>query len=56
MFIQTAHFYKDKEKNTLNEKISVFGSELKTNNTKLAKMNLAIHGLEGKNRVQYILL
>jgi type I restriction enzyme M protein len=48
MFIQTAHFYRDKEKKLLNEKISVFGSELKTNNTKLAKMNLAIHGLEGK--------
>ena len=34
MFIQTAHFYKEKEKNSLNEKISVFGYELKKNNNK----------------------
>lgn len=48
MFIQTAQFIKDKTIKTFNETISVFGTELKTNNTKLAKMNLAIHGIEGK--------
>jgi len=48
MFIQTAHFIKDNKKKSINESISVYGTELKTNNTKLAKMNLAIHGLEGK--------
>ncbi len=47
MFIQTAHFLKNNKTKSVNEKISIFGSELKTNNTKLAKMNLAIHGLEG---------
>ena len=26
----------------------LYGTELKTNNTKLAKMNLAIHGLKEK--------
>ncbi len=48
MFIQTAQFIKDKSKSSINESVSIFGTELKTNNTKLAKMNLAIHGLEGK--------
>jgi type I restriction enzyme M protein len=48
MFVQTAHFIKDHTQKSINESISVFGTELKTNNTKLAKMNLAIHGMEGK--------
>ncbi|MDB4846548.1 type I restriction-modification system subunit M [Candidatus Pelagibacter sp.] len=48
MFTQTAHFINKNYKNSINEEVSVFGSELKTNSTKLAKMNLAIHGLEGK--------
>ena len=48
MFIQTAQFINDNVKKSVNESISVYGTELKTNNTKLAKMNLAIHGLEGK--------
>ncbi len=48
MFIQTAHFFNKNKKGTINEDISIYGNELKTNNTKLAKMNLAIHGLEGK--------
>ncbi len=47
MFIQTAYFLKNKINESINEKISVFGTEQKTNNTKLSKMNLAIHGLEG---------
>ena len=48
MFIQTAQFIKDQTRRSVNESISVYGTELKTNNTKLAKMNLAIHGIEGK--------
>jgi type I restriction enzyme M protein len=48
MFIQTAQFIKNQNKKSINESISVYGTELKTNNTKLAKMNLAIHGIEGK--------
>lgn len=53
MFVQTAHFIQDhrpkdgKIKN-VNEAITVYGTELKSNNTRLAKMNLAIHGIEGK--------
>ncbi|MGB5988740.1 MAG: class I SAM-dependent DNA methyltransferase [Marinifilaceae bacterium] len=48
MFVQTAHFIKTHEKKSVNESITVYGTELKSNNTKLAKMNLAIHGIEGK--------
>ncbi|MBL7473098.1 type I restriction-modification system subunit M [Robertkochia sediminum] len=48
MFVQTAHFIQDHERKSVNESITVYGTELKSNNTKLAKMNLAIHGIEGK--------
>lgn len=48
MFVQTAHFIEDHEHKSVNEAITVYGTELKSNNAKLAKMNLAIHGIEGK--------
>jgi len=48
MFVQTAHFLEDHEHKNVNEAITVYGTELKSNNTRLAKMNLAIHGIEGK--------
>ena len=48
MFVQTAHFIEDQEHKNVNEAITVYGTELKSNNTRLAKMNLAIHGIEGK--------
>ncbi|KAA3640763.1 MAG: SAM-dependent DNA methyltransferase, partial [Bacteroidetes bacterium] len=48
MFVQTAHFIQDHEHKSVNEAITVYGTELKSNNVKLAKMNLAIHGIEGK--------
>ncbi len=53
MFVQTAHFIEDHvrktgKKQSVNEAITVYGTELKSNNTRLAKMNLAIHGIEGK--------
>jgi len=53
MFVQTAHFIEDHvrkagKKVSVNEAITVYGTELKNNNAKLAKMNLAIHGIEGK--------
>ena len=47
MFVQTGHFVEDR-KLAVNEAIKVYGTELKANNTRLAKMNLAIHGIEGK--------
>ena len=49
MFVQTAHFIEDHSTGkSVNEAITVYGTELKSNNAKLAKMNLAIHGIEGK--------
>ncbi len=48
MFVQTGHFVKDHSHRAVNEAIKVYGTELKSNNTRLAKMNLAIHGIEGK--------
>lgn len=48
MFVQTAHFIQHHEKKSVNEAITVYGTELKSNNVRLAKMNLAIHGIEGK--------
>jgi type I restriction enzyme M protein len=47
MFVQTAHFIQDHENKSVNESITVYGTELKSNNARLAKMNLAIHGIEG---------
>jgi len=48
MFVQTGHFIKSRTKRQVNEAITVYGTELKSNNVRLAKMNLAIHGIEGK--------
>ena len=48
MFVQTGHFVKEHSTQSVNEAITVYGTELKSNNTRLAKMNLAIHGIEGK--------
>lgn len=57
MFVQTSHFIEEQlieqtqhqeQSASVNSKITCYGSELKSNNTRLAKMNLAIHGIEGK--------
>lgn len=48
MFVQTGHFIRNHTNKTINEAIRVYGTELKSNNVRLAKMNLAIHGIEGK--------
>lgn len=48
MFVQTGHFLKDNKKASDTSNVTFYGSELKANNTKLAKMNLAIHGMEGQ--------
>ncbi len=48
MFVQTGHFIEDQgNAESINEAITCYGTELKSNNAKLAKMNLAIHGIEG---------
>ena len=43
-----AHFIEEHGGKSVNETITCYGTELKSNNAKLAKMNLAIHGIEGK--------
>jgi len=48
MFVQTGHFIQSHTNKQVNEAITVYGTELKSNNVRLAKMNLAIHGIEGK--------
>jgi len=48
MFIQTGYFIKNKTNKQVNEATTVYGTELKSNTVRLAKMNLAIHGIEGK--------
>ncbi|MBW8050736.1 MAG: N-6 DNA methylase [Cytophagales bacterium] len=48
MFVQTGYFVRNHSNKEVNEAIKCYGTEQKTNNTKLAKMNLAIHGIEGK--------
>ncbi|MCW5601375.1 class I SAM-dependent DNA methyltransferase [Nitrosomonas sp.] len=48
MFVQTGYFVRDHSKRSVNEAIKVYGTEQKSNNARLAKMNLAIHGIEGK--------
>lgn len=48
MFVQTGHFVKNHTDKQVNEAIKVYGTELKSNNVRLAKTNLAIHGIEGK--------
>ncbi|MCW9038200.1 N-6 DNA methylase [Altibacter sp.] len=49
MFVQTGHFIEEHNiDKSINEAITCYGTELKSNNNRLAKMNLAIHGIEGK--------
>lgn len=48
MFVQTGYFVKSHTNTEVNEAIKVYGTEQKSNNTKLAKINLAIHGIEGE--------
>ncbi len=47
MFVQTAHFIEDEEGADPSNKVTFYGQEKADTNTRLAKMNMAIHGLEG---------
>jgi len=47
MFVQSAEFVRRHKKNATNE-LTVFGTEKASDTVKLAKMNLAVHGLSGK--------
>ena len=47
MFVQTGHFIEDKGEHA-SRKVTFYGQEKAELNIKLARMNLAVHGLEGK--------
>ncbi len=47
MFVQTSHFLENAGKPT-HEVVTFYGQEKTTTTIRLAKMNLAVHGLEGK--------
>lgn len=48
MFVQTGHFLEENSAlRQVTNPTTFYGTELKANNVRLAKMNLAIHGLEG---------
>ena len=49
MFVQSAEFIQNHKKNG-NGQISIFGTELVVNTIRLCRMNLAVHGLEGRIR------
>ena len=46
MFVQTGYFLRNNSDESINEKISIKGTEKIDSNAKLAKMNLRIHGIE----------
>ena len=49
MFVQSSHFIETHfGKDKVSENVTFYGQELKDPNAKLARMNLAVHGLEGK--------
>lgn len=49
MFVQTGHFMEDvRHKHTHEADITFYGQEKAEVNSKLARLNLAVHGLEGK--------
>ena len=49
MFVQTGHFIEDKGEDTL-KRVTFFGHEKNVTTAKIAQINLAVHGLEGKIR------
>ncbi len=52
MFVQTGHFIEDvRQKNANDVDITFYGQEKADLNSKLARMNLAVHGLEGNIRI-----
>jgi type I restriction enzyme M protein len=46
MFVQSSHFIEQRGESAAH-RVTFFGHEYKTSNLRLAKMNLAVHGLEG---------
>lgn len=52
MFVQTGHFIEEvRHKHTVDTDITFYGQEKADLNSKLARMNLVVHGLEGQIRI-----
>ena len=49
MFVQSSHFIEDKGEDTM-ERVTFYGHEKNETTAKIAQVNLAVHGLEGKIR------
>ena len=47
MFVQSGHFIEDKGGDTM-KRVTFYGHEKNETTAKLAQINLAVHGLEGK--------
>lgn len=49
MFVQTGHFIEDVRHGVVNDSVTFHGQEKSDTNTKLARMNLVVHGLDASN-------
>lgn len=49
MFVQTGHFIEDVRRAVVNDTVTFHGQEKSDTNTKLARMNLVVHGLDASN-------
>ncbi|WP_312977493.1 type I restriction-modification system subunit M [Stutzerimonas nitrititolerans] len=49
MFVQTGHFIEDVRHAATNDRVTFHGQEKSDSNTKLARMNLVVHGLDASN-------
>ncbi len=49
MFVQTGHFIEEVRKQQANDTVTFHGQEKSDTNTKLARMNLVVHGLDASN-------
>lgn len=49
MFVQTGHFIEDVRHQMANDLVIFYGQEKSDTNTKLARMNLVVHGLDASN-------
>lgn len=49
MFVQTGHFIEDVRHAVVNDSVTFHGQEKSDTNTKLARMNLVVHGLDASN-------
>ncbi len=52
MFVQTGHFIAQVRHGAANDAVTFHGQEKSDTNTKLARMNLVVHGLDASNIVQ----